>query len=363
MKNLFTLFTLILFVNQINAQLASGTFTGGSSALTPGANIASATLTSASIAASDCTADPNNAREMTGTNATTITIELMPSAGYAITQIVSLNITMQLSGGTCSGADVLTGTAIVKVDGVQPFVGKTVNTDCLHYAYGIDEAAPAPMAANLISSSASLSAYGATVIEIVVYDFSCVDTKTLNFDNIEIFGFTSALLPVDLTKFDAKKTQKSIMLSWATASEKNNDHFDIQKSTNGSDFQTIGQVKGNGTTATGANYNFEDNTPSVGVAYYRLKQVDADDKFVFSQVRSIRFGNNKLVVAPTLAKESISITVSDDENINYEIINLNGQKILAGKAIGQQTIDVSGLNSGLYFIHTEGGNVSRFIKQ
>ena len=363
MKNLFTLFTLILFVNQINAQLASGTFTGGSSALSVGTNIASATLTSASVAASDCTTNPNNAREMTGTTTTAITIELMPAAGFAINQITSLNITMQLSGGTCSGTDVLTGTAIVRIDGTEPFVGKTVNTDCLNYVYGIDEAAPAPMAANIISSSASLSAFGATVIEIIVSGFSCIDTKTLNFDNIEIFGLTSALLPVDLTKFDVKKTQKSVMLSWATASEKNNDHFDIQKSSNGSDFKTIGQVKGNGTTATGANYDFEDNTPSVGVAYYRLKQVDNNAKFVFSQVRSIRFGNNKLLVAPTLAKEAISIIVSDDENINYEIINLNGQKILVGKAISQQLIDVSSLNSGLYFIRTQGGEISRFIKQ
>lgn len=153
------------------------------------------------------------------------------------------------------------------------------------------------------------------------------------------------------------------MLSWATASEKNNDHFDIQKSTNGTQFETIGQVKGNGTTATGANYNFEDNTPSVGVAYYRLKQVDDDAKFVFSQVRSIRFGNHKLVVAPTLAKESISLTVSNDQLVSFDIVNLNGQKVLAGKANGQQIIDVSGLHSGMYFIRTEGGETARFVKE
>lgn len=115
-------------------------------------------------------------------------------------------------------------------------------------------------------------------------------------------------------------------------------------------------MKGNGTTATGANYNFEDNTPSVGVAYYRLKQVDTDAKFVFSQVRSIRFDNNKLVVAPTLAKESISLIVSNDVIVTFDIVNLNGQKVLAGKANGQQTIDVSALHSGMYFIRTEGGD-------
>ena len=122
-------------------------------------------------------------------------------------------------------------------------------------------------------------------------------------------------------------------------------------------------MKGNGTTTTGANYNFEDNTPSVGVAYYRLKQVDADAKFVFSQVRSIRFGNHKLVVAPTLAKETISLTVSNDVIVPFEIVDLNGQKVLAGKANGQQTIDVSALHSGMYFIRTEGGETARFVKE
>ena len=122
-------------------------------------------------------------------------------------------------------------------------------------------------------------------------------------------------------------------------------------------------MKGNGTTATGANYNFEDNTPSVGVAYYRLKQVDANGKFVFSEVRSVRFSHNKLVVSPTLVKENISLLVSDDQIIPFEIVNLNGQKVLIGKANGQQMIDVSTLHSGLYFIRTEGGETARFVKE
>ena len=362
MKNLFTLFTLILLTNHMNGQIASGSFTSGSTSLTSGVNIASVTLVSASNTAKDCASSDDNARSVTTTDMTTIVLEITPNSGYAITAITDIYINLKLDGGACAVGQSLIGKVTPMIDGIQSAPDQFLYDYCGRFQLVDNPAAPAPapISSSVLSSNSST---GSTLIEIIVSDFTCSGNKTLIFDEIEVYGFLSAVLPVDLTKFDVKKTQKSVMLSWATASEKNNDHFDIQKSSNGTHFETIGQVKGNGTTATGANYNFEDNTPSVGVAYYRLKQVDADAKFIFSQVRSIRFGNNKLVVAPTLAKETISITVSDDENINYEIINLNGQKILIGKAIGQQIIDVSGLNSGLYFIHTEGGNVSRFVKQ
>ena len=363
MKNLFTLFTLILLINSTKGQqIAAGTFTGGSSSLTPGLNIASATLLTASDIAADCSNIDGNARSVTTTNMTTVWLEITPNPGYAISAITDLLVSLKISGGTCIGGQGLTGVVSAKIDGIQTAPEQTLTSDCGTFNLMEIPPTPAPSALSSTISSIRLSTNSA-LIEIIVSNFSCSGSKTLIFDDIQVYGLLSAVLPVDLTKFDVKKNQQSVILSWATASEKNNDHFDIQKSSNGSDFKTIGQVKGNGTTATSAQYNFEDNTPSVGVAYYRLKQVDADAKFVFSQVRSIRFGNHKLVVAPTLAKETISLTVSNDVIVPFEIVDLNGQKVLAGKANGQQTIDVSALHSGMYFIRTEGGETARFVKE
>ena len=360
MKNLFTLFTLILLINSTKGQqIAAGTFTGGSSSLTPGLNIASATLLTASDIATDCSSVDGNARSITTTDMSTVWLEITPKPGYAIVAITALQVSLKIIGGTCGTQD-LTGVVTPKINGIQTSPDQLLTSDCGSFNLMDNPAAPATLSSSIYSVNSSTNS---TLIEIIVSNFSCSGSKKLIFDDIEIYGNLSEVLPVELTKFDVKKSQKSVMLSWATASEKNNDHFDIQKSSNGTHFETIGQVKGNGTTATGANYNFEDNTPSVGVAYYRLKQVDADAKFVFSQVRSIRFGNHKLVVAPTLAKESISLTVSNDQLVSFDIVNLNGQKVLAGKANGQQTIDVSGLHSGMYFIRTEGGETARFFKE
>ena len=171
------------------------------------------------------------------------------------------------------------------------------------------------------------------------------------------------LLPVEFSKFEAKSNQNKVNLNWATATELNNDHFEIQHSDNGEDFKPIGQLKGNGTTPVGASYNFEHPTPSVGINYYRLKQVDVDGKYEYSPIRSVLFGKNKVSVSPTFAKENVTIYVSGDQSMNFGIYNLGGQQVFSGKAFGQERVDVGFLQTGLYFIRTELGDVIRFIKE
>ena len=188
---------------------------------------------------------------------------------------------------------------------------------------------------------------------------------TFRLDDVSLFGTVTAsqILPVNLTKFEAKRNQNKVNLNWATATELNNDHFEVQHSDNGEDYKTIGQLKGNGTTSVGASYNFEHPNPSVGINYYRLKQVDVDGKYEYSPIRSVLFGKNKISVSPTFAKENVTIYVRDDHSTSFGIYNLAGQQVLSGKAIGQQRIDVGFLQTGMYFIRTEFGDVIRFIKE
>ena len=119
MKNLFALFTLILFVNQMNGQLASGSFTSGSTTLTPGTNIASVALISASNTAKDCTLADDNARSVTTTDMTTIVLEITPNPGYAITTISDIYVNLKLGGGDCAVGQSLEGKVRPKIDGVQ----------------------------------------------------------------------------------------------------------------------------------------------------------------------------------------------------------------------------------------------------
>ena len=340
MKKFSTLFTLFLLVSSAFGQIVPlSSFSSNTDNLSLGANMTSAVIISANSADKDCANNAISARKTTSlASPATVSLLLTPLAGYEMT-ITSVSISLLLSASN--------GNAAVTVGGVNFLSGTTAvgNVSCANLTFSGSKVSTAPVQ-----------------IDIVVSGFG--GNRTLTFDEITVDGSVIlAVLPVELSKFNVKKADKSVMLSWATASEKNNDHFDIQKSINGTQFQTIGQVKGSGTNLSGAIYNFEDKNPSVGIAYYRLKQVDSDGKYTYTSVRSILFGNSKISVFSTIAKEKISLTVSDDQTVPFDIINLNGQSVLSGKAIGQYTIDISSLHSGMYFIRTEGGEVTRFVKE
>ena len=109
------------------------------------------------------------------------------------------------------------------------------------------------------------------------------------------------------------------MLTLATASEQNDTYFDVEHSTNGLEFKTIGNVKGQGTAQTVTNYNFEHTAPIAGINYYRLKQVDFDGAFTYSPVQSIEFGKSDFVIKSNLVKEGLDIIVN---NMNATQVNI-----------------------------------------
>ena len=336
MKKFPILFTLLLLVNFAFGQLATATFDAALDGLVPGVNVATADLnTPGAFTSTGCV---GGSRVLDVTTTANINLGILPNAGFDLIMTDLVVILQKDKNSTCDVSILVNG---VPFSTTQSFTNNTCNTLTF---IGTPVTAP-------------------TITVDINITFSNSSGKVLTFDGIVVGGtFTGSVLPVELSKFNVKKAEQSIMLSWATASEKNNKHFEIQKSTNGTQFQTIGQVKGSGTNLSGASYNFEDKNPSVGITYYRLKQVDDDGKYAYTAVRSILFGKSKIVVFSTIAKDRISLTVSDDQIVPFDIINLNGQKVLAGKAIGQHTIDISGLHSGMYFIRTEGGEVTRFVK-
>ena len=190
--------------------------------------------------------------------------------------------------------------------------------------------------------------------------------ETLRFAGFSVIS-RAASLPIKLTQFDAKAKQKSVLLTWTTASEKDNAVFNIEHSIDGKSFQTIGQIKGNGTTSSVHHYTFTDNTPplEVGGLYYRLKQVDFNGQFAYSPIRSVVFGKRGLSLKSSLVHDVLDITVSDDfgdPSVKIGIFNIAGQQVLETKIQGTQQIDIRSVPSGLYIIRTETGEIGRFVK-
>jgi hypothetical protein len=93
----------------------------------------------------------------------------------------------------------------------------------------------------------------------------------------------SEIIPVELNSFSATANGKEVILSWSTATELNNQEFEVQRKFGSNSFVTVGSVKGHGTTTSPNNYTYVDKLLTSGKYFYRLKQIDFGGKYEYSQ--------------------------------------------------------------------------------
>lgn len=137
----------------------------------------------------------------------------------------------------------------------------------------------------------------------------------------------SKALPVVLISFEAKTiNENKAVLNWSTASETNNSHFEVERSVDARDFETIGSVTGKGTTQATQQYTFYDEAPFRGLNYYRLKQVDYDGQFSHSIIRSIKIQDIDVKVVPNPSSDFLEIRGLNNGK-QLEIIDLSGKVI------------------------------------
>ena len=193
------------------------------------------------------------------------------------------------------------------------------------------------------------------------------DLPNLSTGTSELLGSTSTQLPVDFISFTAKKRSGSVELSWETASEINNDYFDVERSRDGKSFEAIGKVAGHGTTTEIQNYEFIDRLPYSGKNYYRLKQVDFNGTYEYSDVRVVDFSKRGTVINifPNPTADYVSINF-DKQYQSGDIVNQAGIKIKAIPTSSDQAkVNVSDLPAGIYHIELFDGNeitTKKFIK-
>ncbi len=173
-------------------------------------------------------------------------------------------------------------------------------------------------------------------------------------------------LPVELTSFTATTSGNAVTLSWITATELNNRGFEIERKTS-TEWQNIGFVAGNGTTTEQKNYNFRDENVSGGKIEYRLKQIDFDGTFSYSN--SIEVELNPTVFSleqnfpnPFNPSTVIRYALAVAGNVTLNVYNALGEKV-AGLVnglmpAGNHTVqfDASNLNSGLYIYEIRSGS-------
>lgn len=186
-------------------------------------------------------------------------------------------------------------------------------------------------------------------------------TKSTSDITLSCTNFTNHMLPVELVVFNAEEKNKAIYLNWTTASELNNEKFEIEGSQDGREFQKIGEVEGKGTTLEQQEYSFTDKNPRKGISYYRLKQIDFDGQFEYSKVISLNFkGENGEVgeFYPNPSKSglvNLDYTSETDDEIAVSVFDVTGKLVVnqiqqISNGDNNLSFDFSELNTGIYIV-------------
>lgn len=175
--------------------------------------------------------------------------------------------------------------------------------------------------------------------------------------------FTDCTVPIELLSFVGKYAGGKNVLSWSTATEKNNDHFLIERSVNGEVWAVISdKIKGAGNSSTTVSYSFTDNQPGKGINFYRLKQVDFDGKFKYANPIAINTEPpaKQLEIAevkpvPALDNLSVSFNSLSAGNASVDVYDLMGRRLFhheleVKEGENNYVMDLLPLHKGIYFM-------------
>ncbi|MEM1324377.1 MAG: T9SS type A sorting domain-containing protein [Bacteroidota bacterium] len=181
-------------------------------------------------------------------------------------------------------------------------------------------------------------------------------------------------LPVELISFSATPEPQAVALQWKTASEINNSGFEVERSTDGVNFYKIGWVEGEGKSNREVTYKYVDQEAMSNTTYYyRLRQVDFDGKYEYSNVETVEINdkniNIRLFPNPSLVSESVQLRINADSDISgqVELFDMSGrlvQSTTLGVQKGENAFELTTkeLSSGTYIVKMQLGDVVKYEK-
>lgn len=195
-------------------------------------------------------------------------------------------------------------------------------------------------------------------------------TGATNFGPVTLASIVSpSPLPIDLVSFQGKRVPMGVELRWTTQSEHNNDYFELEKSTSGEKFGSVATIKGNGTSSMAHHYEYLDTKVSTGTTFYRLKQVDFDGSFTYSNVISVNYeGSFTFSVYPNPAtgvEVGFQILgIKETNTVGVTLFDELGRKVMSaqvpvdeasGSVDGRFPIDK--LADGIYYFRVDGSTL------
>jgi hypothetical protein len=180
---------------------------------------------------------------------------------------------------------------------------------------------------------------------------------------IDFTGSTTSLncivLPVELLTFTAEPLEKSVMTSWKTASETDNDYFTVERSYDAVSFTPVGKIKGAGNSTSTRSYSFEDKELLPGTIYYRLRQTDFNGAFNYSQTIATRFsplkGSLYLVPNPAESKTELVYNASGKLKTTIRVLDMRGlvvykTEMLTEEGMNSYLLDLQKLQPGIFAV-------------
>ncbi len=198
--------------------------------------------------------------------------------------------------------------------------------------------------------------------------FGAAATDEMYMDNYSFGDVMPPIIPVELTSFIANAINGNVELKWQTATEVNNQGFEIERRTETSEFRTIGFVEGNGTTTEPRSYSYLDKTVEQGVTYYRLKQIDFDGTYAYSDVVEVNatgplsFDLSQNYPNPFNPSTIIKYSIPESGNVKLSVYNLVGEEVAVlvngFSQVGtfDVTFNASNLPSGVYLYKLQSAN-------
>lgn len=187
----------------------------------------------------------------------------------------------------------------------------------------------------------------------------------------------NAALPVNIAWFDAKpveinshKNDYKVELRWATSMEENFSRFDVERSIDGKEYETLGTVKGSGANRFNVttNYNFTDIAPLIGFSYYRIKAIDIDETFEYTSLKPISIeGKKDLTVYPNPASTKEINFVSNfypSETDRVVLRDARGKEVYQSRVVTTRfsIVPSKELSAGIYLLEYHGADWSKTIR-
>ncbi len=168
-----------------------------------------------------------------------------------------------------------------------------------------------------------------------------------------------AVLPVELTTFNANVNGNSVELFWSTATEVNNFGFDVERKMGKEEWKTVTFIKGAGNSNSPKNYTYSDVSVLAGKYYYRLKQKDIDGSFEYSKIIEATIG----IPEEFEVSQNYPNPFNPTTTISFSLPNKSNVQVVVYNAIGEiiTTLVNKNLNAGVHKINFDAGNLTSGI--